>query len=82
MELEVLRKEGTGVFCSAPGQVLAEDTSGSSPFCPCTEGQSLKCSNLFIFVCKYSWYSLAMYSAHFTYPCTALWGNNFGGEEK
>lgn len=32
VELGVLRKEGTGVFCSAPGQVLAEDTSGSSPF--------------------------------------------------
>lgn len=30
-ELGVLRKEGIGVFCSAPGQALAEDTSGSSP---------------------------------------------------
>lgn len=52
------------------------------PLLSCTEGQSLKCSNLYIFVCKYSCYSLAMYSAHFTYLCTALWGSNFGGEGK
>lgn len=41
---------------------------------------SLKCSNLYIFVCKYSCYSSAMYSAHFTYPCTALWGSHSGGD--
>lgn len=52
------------------------------PLLSCTEGQSLKCSNLYIFVCKYSCYSLAMYSAHFTYLCTALWGSNSGGEGK
>lgn len=52
------------------------------PLLSCTEGQSPKCSNLSIFVCKYSCYSLAMYSAHFTYLCTALWGSNFGGEGK
>ena len=78
-------KERAGVAWSAPGQKLAEDTSSQTDWLfsllSRIKRQSLKCTNLYIFVCKYSCYSLAMYSAHFTYLCAAVWGSNFGGGE-
>lgn len=75
----VLTDEGEGADRpAAGGRCLVSPEASSSPFTPALT-DSLKRSSLSIFVCKYSCCSLAMYSAHFTYLCTALRGSDFGG---
>lgn len=80
---ELLTNRVVGAACSAPGQKLAGDSSSPMgqlfSFSPTLKDVVEKRSSLSIFVCKYYCYSLAMYSAHFTYLCTALRGSNFGG---